>query len=107
LNIAVSGGLNASVNTGQQGLYIGTTTTGNTNSVCYNGVVASANAVSGDLPTLSMYVGALNLDGSRYGSIDMKYVFWFNSNVRLTSGEMTTLSTIINTFQTTLGRNTY
>jgi hypothetical protein len=107
LNIAESGGLTRNVDTGQQGLYIGTTTSGNTHSVCYNGVVGSANAVSGTLPSTAMYIGALNLDGSRYGSINMKYTFWFNSNVRLTSGEMTTLSTIINDYQTSLGRNTY
>ncbi len=106
-NVAVSGGLTRNVDAGQQGLYIGTTTTGNTHSICYNGTVSTGNGVSGDLPTTSMYVGALNLDGSRYGSINMKYVFWFNSNVRMSTSEMTTLSTIINTFQTTLGRNTY
>jgi hypothetical protein len=106
LNIANSGGFTKNVDAGQQGLYIGTTTIANNHSICYNGVVNSGGSVSAPLPPFNMYIGALNLSG-RYGSIDMKYTFWFNSNERLSNSEMTTLTTIINTYQTTLGRNTF
>ncbi len=107
-NLGINGDTIPSVNTGQQGLYIGTSTNTSQPTTFYNGVFASIGTTSSaPLPPYNMYMGALNLDGSRYGSIDMKYTFWFNSNVRLTNSEMGNLSVIINTFQTTLGRNTY
>lgn len=108
VNIGVNDGSSVSVVAGQTGLYIATTNSTNRSSVCYNGVFSNGVTLSSaPLPPFNQYMGALNLTGVRYGSINFKYTFWFNSNVRLTSTECVDLSNIINTFQTTLGRNTY
>jgi hypothetical protein len=60
------------------------------------------------LSNQDIYVFVLNLNGSpyigNYWSGTMSF-YWIGES--MTTGEVSTLSTIINTFQTTLGRNTY
>lgn len=54
----------------------------------------------------NMWIGALNNVGVDKYYSDRKYAF-FSFGYGLTSGETATLSTIINTFQTSLNRNVY
>jgi hypothetical protein len=58
------------------------------------------------LPNFNIYLSALNVLDSPYKGQGSTLAFAYMGDY-LTSGETTTLSTIINTFQTTLGRNTY
>jgi hypothetical protein len=58
------------------------------------------------LPNFNIYLSALNLLDSPYKGQGSRLAFAYMGDY-LTSGETTTLSTIINTFQTSLGRNTY
>lgn len=53
-----------------------------------------------------LYMGALNLDNSVYGSTDQRFAFYFIGTT-LTQNEQETLSYIINNFQAMIGRNSY
>ena len=57
-------------------------------------------------PAQNVYLGAINQNGtpSQYGPWRQQFTF---IHTGLTSSQMATMETIINTFQTTLGRNTY
>lgn len=58
------------------------------------------------LPNVELYIGALNLNGSSYSPQQGQICFAYIGD-SLTSSELSTLSTIVDTFQTSLGRNTY
>jgi hypothetical protein len=83
---------------------------GTTKTLTHNrsGVDSSASAAQdgGLLPNVAIYLGNLNLSGSPYRTAQARCAFAYMSDY-LTLGETTTLSSIINTFQTTLGRNYY
>lgn len=102
------------VPTDNKGLYISTFDSTSTKSIYYN--YNSASPVSGsssagspaNLANQPIYSHVLNLNGGpytgNYCSATTSFLYFGKS---LTSGEVTTLSSIINTFQTTLSRNTY
>jgi hypothetical protein len=56
------------------------------------------------LPTLQIYISNLNFNGAPYGTQTGRVCFAYMGDY-LTNAETTTLSSIINTFQTSLGRN--
>ena len=68
--------------------------------------VSQAMSSPTNLPNTNFFLGSISLSGSPYNSIPGTYNF-LHIGEGLTQSEMTTLSTLINTFQTTLGRNTY
>jgi len=61
---------------------------------------------SWSIPTINLFLGARNDNGSTSAFATKEYSF-LTIGERLTDGELSNLQTIINTFQTTLGRNTY
>ena len=73
-----------------------------------NGIDSSASAAQDGttLPNVEIYLGNLNLLGSPYSSALARCAFAYMGDY-LTLGETTTLSSIINAFQTSLGRNYY
>jgi hypothetical protein len=66
----------------------------------------SASKTGDSLPDIEIYVGNLNFQGTPYNSQLGRICFSYIGDY-LTPSELTTMSSIINTFQTTLGRNTY
>lgn len=58
------------------------------------------------LPTINTYLGARNENGTTNQFATKQYSF-LTIGERLTDGELSNLENIINTFQTTLGRNVY
>ena len=83
-------------------------TTGLTQQNLYrNGVVIHTSSGNGDgTINASVVIGALNNNNSIIQYYDNTYAF-ATIGLGLSDAEQATLSTIINTFQTTLGRNTY
>ena len=81
-----------------------------TRSIHRNGVLLTPTSSSSlgvaAKPTVSVYLGANNSNGSA-GEFDFKNCAFSTIGQGLTPAEAVTLSSIINTFQTTLGRNTY
>jgi hypothetical protein len=61
-------------------------------------------AQSGALPNRTLYLMALNLDGSTWDPSSRNYAF-FGFGDGLTAGEDAAVKTAVDTFQTTLGRN--
>jgi len=77
--------------------------TQNRNGVDY---IASAAQDGTTLPNQSIYLSNLNVLGGPYKNQGSRVAFAYMGDY-LTTGETTTLSSIINAFQTSLGRNTY
>ena len=61
---------------------------------------------SWSIPTINLFLAARNDNGSTSAYSTKEYSF-LTIGERFTDGELANLGTIINTFQTTLGRNTY
>jgi hypothetical protein len=97
-------------NTGNTGLYIGSVKTGTTQSFLYKNGSSSAvySRTSNDLMTTPLYytLNCLNVMGVPQYFNTYRYVWWGSSNY-ITSAEVPTLSSIINAYETALGRNTY
>jgi hypothetical protein len=72
----------------------------------HNGVLKGTNVVSGSLGQNSVRIGTINLGAYYRGPSTALYNFYFEADY-LTSSESISLSNIINTFQTSLGRNAY
>ena len=83
---------------------------GTTRNFYRNGVLLTPTSTGGlgsvAKPLVSVYIGSNNSNGSA-GEFDNKNCSFSTIGSALTSVEVNTLSTIINTFQTSLGRNTY
>jgi hypothetical protein len=77
-------------------------------SINKNGVEYATSAAKDGttLPDIEIYLSNLNVLGSPYALQQGRVCFAYMGDY-LTTGEMTTLSSIINAFQTALGRNTY
>jgi hypothetical protein len=97
-------------NTGNDGLYIGSVKTGTTQSFLYKNGSSSPvySRTSNVLMTtpLDYTLNALNVMGVPQYFNTYRYVWWGSCDY-ITSAEVSTLSSIINAFQTALGRNTY
>ena len=72
----------------------------------YNGTSVATGTDSTTRPNANIFIGSLNLGGTPYRGANARYQFFYVSD-SLTSGEASTMETIINTFQTTIGRNLY
>jgi hypothetical protein len=98
---AVSGGINT------QGLIIGASS-GTTNETLFrNGTLLQTNnTIARTAVTPSIYIGAMNNNGSTIQYYGNEFSF-ATIGSGLTQSQVTTLTNIINTFQTTLGRNTF
>jgi len=72
----------------------------------YNGTSIATGTDSTTRPTNNVYIGTLNLNGTSYRGANARYQFFYISD-SLTSDEASTMETIINTFQTSIGRNLY
>ena len=80
---------------------------GTTDAIYRNGTLFNSfNVASRSVVNFSNYIAALNNNGSVQQYYANQYRF-VTIGSGLTAAEVSTLSTIINTFQTTLGRNTY
>ena len=94
-----------------RGLFLGTRISSNDIKLYKNGSVVGSNTnteTGGILPTSTVYLSAANTNGSPNGvTYDNKELAFCTIGLGLDSTESTTLSTIINAFNTTLGRNTY
>jgi len=90
-----------------QGLIIGASS-GDTNEGLYrNGTRLNSSNTGGRIAvTPSIYIGAMNNNGSTIQYYGNQYSF-VTIGSGLSQSQVNTLTTIINTFQTTLGRNTF
>jgi len=107
---SLAGRINGSV-TNSQGLFTSSRTAQNVmvgyrNSTQF-GATATTNANTADITTslnYNLYLLAQNNAGST-ASYSTREVAWFHIGAGLTSGEVSTLYTIVQAYQTTLGRN--
>lgn len=103
----INAGWSTTVAPQPQGFNIITTTAITFQNLYRNGIVKQTNSSAGDgTITSSVVIGALNNAGSIIQYYDNTYAF-ATIGLGLSEAEQSTLSTIINTFQTSLGRNTY
>jgi len=87
------------------GLFLTTRTAANAQSNYKNGVLLGANALaSTSKPTSSMVIGARN-DGASRSNWDNRECAFFGIADGLTGAEVSTLYTLVQAMQTTLGRN--
>jgi hypothetical protein len=90
-----------------QGFNLITTTGSSFQNMYRNGTLFQSNSGAGVSPmTRSVVFGAFNSNGTIAQHYDNTYAF-VTIGFGLSASEQLTLSTIINTFQTSLGRNTY
>jgi hypothetical protein len=90
--------------------WIGTFDSSNNKTLARNGVSATPAACVGSpaLVNEPYYLFTINLNGGVYGSnFFTGRIQTFFTTTYLTSGQVSTMDNIINTFQTTLGRNLY
>ena len=91
----------------RQSMIIAASSGGTTDAIYRNGTLFNSfNVASRSVVNFSNYIAALNNNGSVQQYYANQYRF-VTIGSGLTAAEVSTLSTIINTFQTTLGRNTY
>lgn len=89
------------------GFHVASRTSSSSLSYYRNGVqlgTTNTNVVSGNLPNYENFIFAANVNGSPGSFSTEKLSFVFIGD-GLNSGEVTTFNTIVNTFQTSLGRN--
>jgi hypothetical protein len=89
-----------------QGMIIAASSGGTTDAIYRNGTLFSSGSVVRTAINVNIYVGAFNNNGTPQQYYANEYRFTTIGS-GLTSAEVLTLSNIINTFQTTIGRNTY
>jgi hypothetical protein len=91
-----------------QGSWIGTFSSSNLKNIAKNGVSSTATAAVGTvaLPTVKHYLFTANLNNAPYNPFTGRIQSFFITKY-LTPAQVTTFDTIINTFQTSLGRNFY
>jgi hypothetical protein len=103
----INGGITSSGVPLSQGFTIITSTASTFQNLYRNSIVKQTASGAGDgTITSSVVIGALNNSGSIIQYYDNTYAFT-TIGTGLGETQQSTLSTIINTFQTTLGRNTY
>lgn len=72
----------------------------------WNGAQVSTGNSGGTLPTINIYIGCLNLSGTTYGNSNQRIQFTA-IHEGLSDAEVATLHTIIDTFETAIGRKTW
>jgi hypothetical protein len=89
-----------------RGILTGTKQSATITDVFFNGVqIATANC-GGTLSTINAFIGAVNLTGSPYGYSNQRIQFTA-IHEGLSDAEVTALHTIIDTFETAIGRKTW
>jgi hypothetical protein len=92
-------------NTNATGYYIVSRNSNTNKQVWKNGSLSSTENNAPGAVSFPIYIGALNNNGNTQGYVNRQYCFiTLGAEVNSVA---TTLSTIINTYQTSLGRNTY
>lgn len=92
-------------NTDARGYYIVTRNSPTNKQILKNGTVQNTQSNTQGTASLPIYIGAYNANGTTAGYVNRQYSFaTLGGEVNTLGG---TLSTIINTFQTSLGRNIY
>ena len=79
---------------------------GTNNYFRFNGASIGTGTDTTARPNGNIYLGTLNLGGSGYRGVHARFQFFYVSTY-LSPSEAATIEGIINTFQTSLGRNTY
>lgn len=89
-----------------KGLHIANTTSSTSRQLVKNGTILNENTVSDTYlaPNIPIYIGASNLNGSPALYTDKECAF-ASGGLGLTNSEITTFNTIVQTYQTILGRN--
>jgi len=105
--VALNGTLlvNTSGNDGR-GIYIGVKQSSSLTKLFKNRTLIISGNSGGTLPTFPIFIGALNLTGSAYGFSNQRIQFTA-IHEGLSDAEVETLHTIIDTFETALGRKTW
>lgn len=88
------------------GLHIANTTSSTSRQLVKNGTILNENTVNEIYlaPNRPLYIGAINLNGSP-ASYTNKECAFASGGLGLTNSEITTFNTIVQTYQTILGRN--
>lgn len=89
-----------------RGIYTGTKTASNLHKLIRNSVVLGSGKGAGTLPSVPVWIGALNLNNSPYGYSNQRIQF-VAIHEGLTDAEVQTLHTIIDAFETAVGRKTW
>lgn len=90
-----------------KGVFTGSKTSSNLQKLIRNSVVLSTGAGGGTLPSAKVYIGVLNIgDSSRYGYSSQRIQFTAIHD-GLTDAEVVALHTIIDNFETAIGRKTW
>lgn len=89
-----------------RGIFTGTKQSSTVTDLFINGTQVSTSAGAGTLPTVNVYIGAMNLNGSVYGNSNQRIQF-VAFHEGLSDVEVVVLHSIINTFEMLLGRKTW
>jgi len=89
-----------------RGIFTGTKQSATVTDFFINGSQVGTVSGGGTLPTVSCYIGAMNLGGSPYGYSNQRIQFTA-IHEGLSDAEVATLHTIIDTFEAALGRKTW
>lgn len=102
-----NGKLNATAygisNTDAKGFYLVSKISNGISTIYKNGVLKNSGVGGGTLPTASIFIGALGLNGTAYGACNQNYAF-ATMGKGLTDVESLTLYNIVQAYQTILGR---
>jgi len=108
--VSTNGGSSPGGTPSTQGLLLasatGSTSASTSIALYRNGSIVTNTNQNSVVDRLSVYLGAFNNDGTASQFYNNQYRF-STLGLGLTAAQVSTLSTIINTFQTSLGRNTY
>lgn len=108
-NITLSSRLNGTAISGvisnNKGFFTSSKTSSTTTKIYLNSTSLSSGISGGSLPTIPLFIGTLNLNGTAYtnGYVKNDFRFTFVSD-GLTDTEVSNLYTAVQKFQTTLGR---
>lgn len=93
-------------NTPSTGFHVANTTSATSRQLFKNGSILNENTVSENYlaPNLNIFIGAANVNGSPTSFSDKQCAF-ASGGLGLTNSEVVTFNTIVQTFQTILGRN--
>lgn len=108
INVNVDQATNASTNTESDGFYVGSRTGSTKQQMYKNGsIILDGTLTSTAIPEREITIGALHRAGIAFAEYSPRAQAFTFVGQGLSDSEVSTLSTIVNTFQTSLGRNVY